>query len=203
MMYKLYFKPLFDFVLALLILVLFAPILCLIFVFLTIVNEGKPIFFQIRPGYQAKPFRIIKFKTMTDARDKDGQLLPDEDRLTFMGKICRKTSLDELPQLINVLKGDLSLVGPRPLLMDYLPKYNKEQARRHDVKPGITGWAQVNGRNTIAWTDKFEMDVYYVDNISFSLDVKILIKTFVNVFTAKDVSIITTELNDFWNGNEG
>lgn len=201
-MYVLYFKPLFDFILALLLLVVFSPLLCVIFVFLTIVNKGRPIFFQIRPGYHGKPFGIIKFKTMTDKKGENGELLPDNKRLTKIGKILRKTSLDELPQLLNVLKGDLSLVGPRPLLMDYLSKYNKEQARRHDVKPGITGWAQVNGRNTIAWKDKFEMDVHYVDNIGFFLDVKILIKTIVNVFTAKDVSLVTTELNDIWYGNE-
>lgn len=201
-MYVLYLKPIFDFVCALLLLLLFAPLLAIVYIVLWYANNGKVYFYQIRPGLHGEPFRIIKFKTMTDERGEDEQLLRNEDRLTFIGKICRKTSIDELPQLINVLKGELSLVGPRPLLMEYLPKYNKEQARRHDVKPGITGWAQVNGRNTIAWKDKFEMDVYYVDNIGFELDVKIFIKTIISVFKAKDVSLVTTKLNDTWYGNK-
>ncbi|BAX82628.1 sugar transferase [Labilibaculum antarcticum] len=201
-MYVSYLKPFFDFICALLLLFLFTPLWLIVHISLWFANNGKVYFYQIRPGLHGEAFRIIKFKTMTDAKDKDGKLLPDEDRLTFMGTICRKTSLDELPQLVNVLKGDLSLVGPRPLLMSYLPLYSKEQARRHDVKPGITGWAQVNGRNTIAWKDKFELDLFYVDNIGFALDVKIFFKTIINVFTAKDVSLVTTKLNDTWYGNK-
>jgi len=201
-MYVSYLKPFFDFSFALFLLVLFAPLWAIVFITLKINNKGKALYYETRPGLHGEPFRIIKFKTMTDERDEDGKLLSNEDRLTFIGKIYRKTSIDELPQLINVLKGDISLIGPRPLRMSYRPLYNKEQARRHDVKPGITGWAQINGRNTISILDKFKLDLYYVDNIGFGFDLKILLKTIVNVFRAKNVSLVTTKLNDIWYGNE-
>jgi lipopolysaccharide/colanic/teichoic acid biosynthesis glycosyltransferase len=201
-MYVLYLKPVIDFVCALILLLLFAPFLAIVFVFLLFTNKGRPIFTQIRPGFHGKPFRIIKFKTMTDEKDIDGKLLPDEDRLTTIGKIIRKTSFDELPQLLNVLKGDISLVGPRPLIMNYLPLYNEEQARRHDVKPGITGWAQVNGRDAISWNEKFRLDVFYVDKISFALDFKILIKTVSSVLSGKDESPATSETMEEWYGNK-
>lgn len=150
---------------------------------------GNPVLFkQTRPGKDEKPFEILKFRTMTDERDSNGNLLPDEERMTKTGDFIRKTSIDELPQLINVLKGDLSLVGPRPLLMEYLPLYTEEQRKRHLVKPGITGWAQINGRNTISWEDKFKLDVWYVENQSFTLDMYILYKTFYNVIKRKDIS---------------
>lgn len=150
---------------------------------------GKPVLFkQTRPGKNEKPFQILKFRTMTDERDSNGELLPDDKRMTKTGNFIRKTSIDELPQLINVLKGDLSLVGPRPLLMEYLPLYTEEQKKRHLVKPGITGWAQVNGRNAISWEDKFKLDVWYVENKSFKLDMYILYKTFYNVIKRKDIS---------------
>lgn len=152
---------------------------------------GKPIFFkQMRPGKDEKPFEILKFRTMTEEKDANGELLPDKDRITKTGDFIRKTSIDELPQLINVLKGDLSLVGPRPLLMDYLPLYTEEQRKRHLVKPGITGWAQVNGRNAISWEEKFKLDVWYVENQSFKLDMFILYKTIVNVINRKDITAI-------------
>lgn len=152
---------------------------------------GKPIFFkQMRPGKDEKPFEILKFRTMTEEKDANGELLPDKDRMTKTGDFIRKTSIDELPQLINVLKGDLSLVGPRPLLMDYLPLYTEEQRKRHLVKPGITGWAQVNGRNAISWEEKFKLDVWYVENQSFKLDMFILYKTIVNVINRKDITAI-------------
>lgn len=165
-----------------------SPIFILLTILLAVANSGNPFFTQIRPGKNARPFRLIKFKTMNDKKDASGKLLPDAERLTAIGKFIRKTSLDELPQLINVLKGDMSLIGPRPLLMEYLPLYNKEQARRHEVKPGITGWAQVNGRNALSWEQKFEYDVYYVDNCSFVLDFKVLIKTTGKVFISEGIS---------------
>lgn len=152
-------------------------------------SMGRPVLFkQQRPGLHGEPFHIYKFRTMTDERDSQGELLPDEQRMTKVGSIIRKTSIDELPQLINVLKGDISLVGPRPLLMEYLPLYSKEQNKRHLVKPGITGWAQVNGRNAISWEDKFKLDVWYVENQSFKLDMYILYKTLINVLNRKDIS---------------
>jgi lipopolysaccharide/colanic/teichoic acid biosynthesis glycosyltransferase len=168
--------------------VVLSPVILLTAVLLLIANNGKPFFFQQRPGKHGRIFRIVKFKTMNDKKDAHGNLLPDADRLTLIGKIVRKTSLDELPQLINVLKGDMSLVGPRPLLVEYLPLYNAQQARRHDVKPGITGWAQVNGRNSISWEDKFRHDVYYVDHVSLVLDIRILFMTVAKVFRAKGVN---------------
>ncbi|MEY9141121.1 MULTISPECIES: sugar transferase [Mammaliicoccus] len=163
---------------------------------------GKPIFFkQTRPGKDEKPFEILKFRTMTDERDLNGELLTDKDRMTKTGDFIRKTSIDELPQLINVLKGDLSLVGPRPLLMDYLPLYTEEQRKRHLVKPGITGWAQVNGRNTISWEEKFKLDVWYVENQSFKLDMFILYKTIMNVIKRKDITATNHVTMEKFRGN--
>lgn len=187
-MYQNIIKPTFDFFAALLGLAITSPILLTVTVLLFIKNNGKPFFFQPRPGYKGKIFNIIKFKTMDDRRDKNGELLPDNIRLHRVGRIVRKLSFDELMQLVNVLKGDMSLIGPRPLLAEYLPLYNQEQARRHDVKPGITGWAQVNGRNTISWEEKFKYDVYYVDNQSFILDIKIFFLTTKKVFGMSDIN---------------
>ena len=176
-MYSYFIKRVLDFVISFLGLIILSPLLILITILLFISNKGKPFFFQVRPGRNGKLFKIIKFKTMNDKTDNEGNLLPDAERLTTFGSFIRRNSLDELPQLFNVLKGDLSLVGPRPLLPEYLPLYSKEQARRHNVKPGITGWAQVNGRNAISWKQKFELDVWYVNHISFKLDLKILFLT--------------------------
>lgn len=187
-MYRQFFKPLLDKLIALIGFVVLSPLFLLATILLFIANLGKPFFFQPRPGKKGRIFRIIKFKTMNDAKDENGQLLPDEKRLTVVGAIVRKTSIDEIPQLLNVLIGDMSLIGPRPLLAEYLPLYNERQRRRHEVKPGITGWAQVNGRNSISWEEKFELDVYYVDHISFLLDVRILLMTVVNVFRGNGIS---------------
>jgi undecaprenyl phosphate N,N'-diacetylbacillosamine 1-phosphate transferase len=187
-MYKIYFKRLFDLISAFTLLLLFSPIILVTLLFLLIANNGSALFFQVRPGYQSKPFVIYKFKTMRDGLDSKGNLLPDEMRLTRIGKIVRALSIDELLQLVNVLKGDMSLVGPRPLLMQYLSRYNPEQSRRHNVRPGITGWAQVNGRNAISWEEKFKLDVEYVEKVSFALDVKILWMTFMNVLQRKDIN---------------
>ncbi len=188
MIYKLVFKRLFDFLFALLVLVLTSPILLITIVLLYFLNDKAVFFLQERPGLNANPFKIIKFKTMNDRKDKEGKLLPDKDRLTSVGKKVRSFSIDELPQMINVLKGDMSIIGPRPLLMRYLPLYTQDQAKRHLVKPGITGLAQVNGRNTISWEKKFEWDVFYVENLSFFLDVKILISTIVKVVKREGIS---------------
>lgn len=187
-MYRLYFKRLFDFLAALLLFVVLSPFILLITILLLWANRGKPFFTQDRPGYREKKIRIIKFKSMTDERDENGRLLPDKDRLTAVGAMLRKTSLDELPQLLNVLKGDMSLVGPRPLLFKYLPLYGPEQKRRHEVRPGITGWAQVNGRNSISWTEKFRHDIYYVDHLSFALDLRILWMTLLKVVRREGVN---------------
>jgi len=177
-MYKYFFKRFLDLTLALCALLVLSPFLLIIIIILHFTNKGAGVFFtQNRPGKDAKIFKVIKFKTMTDERDAAGELLPDDVRLTKIGNFVRSLSIDELPQLINVLKGDMSLIGPRPLLTEYLPLYSKEQARRHEVRPGITGWAQINGRNDISWTKKFEYDVWYVDHISFALDVKIFFLT--------------------------
>lgn len=176
-MYQSFLKPAIDFVIALSALLLLSPLLLLIAVLLALSNRGNPFFVQKRPGKDGRIFKIIKFKTMTDQRDRHGNLLPDYQRLTFMGKVVRKSSLDELPQLINVVKGDMSLVGPRPLLPEYLELYNEEQQKRHDVKPGITGWAQVNGRNALSWEEKFAYDVEYVEKISPALDARIVVNT--------------------------
>lgn len=188
MIYKLIIKRVFDFLISVVCLIVFLPLLVIIFIILTHNNEGKPFFFQKRPGKNEKIFKVIKFKTMTDKRDKNGQLLCDSMRLTNLGEFIRKTSLDELPQLINVIKGDMSLIGPRPLLPEYLPLYTLEQKKRHKVKPGITGWAQVNGRNAISWEKKFEYDVWYVNNISFALDIKILFKTILKVLNKEGIN---------------
>ena len=191
-MYKNFFKRLFDFTIALFALICLSPIILVVTIWLHFANKGAGAFFtQERPGKDAKIFRVIKFKTMTDERDIDGKLLPDAQRLTKVGRLVRSTSLDELPQLFNVLKGDMALIGPRPLLVKYLPIYTPTQMRRHEVRPGITGWAQVNGRNNISWTKKFEMDVWYVDNCSLFLDLKIIYKTIMNVIKRKDIAIST------------
>lgn len=185
-------KVLLDFVVALLTLVLLSPLFLLILILLAITNNGAPFFIQKRPGKHEKIFKILKFKTMNDRKDDEGNLLPDHDRMTPIGKIIRNSSLDELPQLLNVLKGDMSFVGPRPLLISYLPRYNKEQARRHNVKPGITGWAQVNGRNAISWEEKFTYDSWYVDHISFLTDFRILLKTIHKVIKREGISASDT-----------
>ncbi len=186
--YRNIIKPLADFWSALLLLVVLSPIILITIFFLAIANRGSIFFLQQRPGLNSIPFNIIKFKTMRDAFDKNGNPLPDDVRITKVGKIVRSASIDELLQLINVLKGDMSLVGPRPLLMRYLKLYSPLQARRHEVKPGITGWAQVNGRNAISWEEKFRLDVDYVDNQSFWLDFRILWMTFLNVINRRDIS---------------
>ena len=187
-MYTTYLKRPIDFILALVGLLILSPIFIIVWLGLFFANNGKPFFFQKRPGKGERIFSIIKFKTMNDKKDEQGNLLPDAKRLTPIGKFVRKTSLDEIPQLINVLKGDMSLVGPRPLRINYLPLYSEEEKKRHLVKPGITGWAQVNGRNSISWKEKFKYDIYYVDHLSWSLDVRILLLTIKTVFTGKDVN---------------
>lgn len=188
-MYRRGIKRLLDILLSAAALIIASPVFLTILILLSIYNKGAGAFFtQSRPGKKGKIFKVIKFKSMTDEKDIDGNLLPNEQRITSIGKFIRKTSLDELPQLINVLKGDMSLIGPRPLRVDYLPLYSKEQARRHDVRPGITGWAQVNGRNTISWTEKFKLDVWYVDHISFTLDIKILYMTLLKVIKRSDIN---------------
>ena len=187
-MYKRFFKRFCDFGISLIALIIISPILLLVTIWLHFANKGAgALFFQERPGKDGKIFKVIKFKTMTDERDAEGNLLPDEVRLTKVGRFVRSTSIDELPQLINVLKGYMSLIGPRPLLVDFLPLYSPFQARRHEVRPGITGWAQVNGRNTVKYSKKFVYDVWYVDHLSFSLDFQILYKTISNVIIRKDI----------------
>lgn len=187
-MYKNLFKRQIDFCIVFTALLFIWPMLVVVAIWLKIANKGDAFFLQPRPGKDGKIFKVIKFKTMTDERDADGNLLPDDMRLTNVGRFVRSTSIDELPQLINVLKGDMSLIGPRPLLVQYLPLYDAEQARRHEVRPGITGWAQVNGRNAISWTRKFELDVWYVDHISFLFDIKILFLTIKKVFVREGIS---------------
>lgn len=187
-MYKNYFKRIFDFIIAFVGFIILSPIFIFVTIGLYFANDGKPFFFQARPGLNGKIFKIIKFKTMNDKKDANGNLLPDADRITPLGAFVRKTSLDEIPQLINVLKGDMAIIGPRPLLPQYLSLYNNDQKRRHDVRPGITGWAQVNGRNAISWTKKFELDVWYVDHVSFSTDVKVFFTTFKKVFKSEGIS---------------
>ena len=202
-MYKYFFKRLIDFIIVFCVLVVIWPILLIITLWLHFANKGAGAFFaQERPGKGGKVFKVIKFKTMTDERDADGNLLPDADRLTNVGRFVRSTSIDELPQLINVLKGDMALIGPRPLLVQYLPLYSKEQARRHDVRPGITGWAQVNGRNAISWTKKFELDVWYVDHCSFWLDVKIIFLTIKKVFVREGISQEGQATMEFFTGKK-
>ena len=192
-MYKLYIKRILDFLISFIVLLIICPLLLLISIWLYYANNGAGAFFlQERPGKNGKIFRIIKFKTMTDDKDSHGNFLPDEQRLTRAGRFVRSTSIDELPQLINVLKGDMSLIGPRPLLPQYLPLYSKEQSRRHDVRPGITGWAQINGRNNISWTKKFELDVWYVDNCTLLTDIKIIWISINKVLKREDINNDTT-----------
>jgi len=197
-----FFKPLADFVVALTVFVILSPVFIIVVCWLTIANSGKPFFFQRRPGKNEKIFKVIKFKTMNDRKDKQGNLLPDADRLTPIGRFVRKTSLDEVPQLLNVIKGDMSIVGPRPLLEEYLPLYNPTQQLRHSVKPGITGWAQVNGRNAISWKQKFEYDVWYVNNIGFLLDFRILLLTVRNVAKSEGISSGTSVTMEKFTGKE-
>lgn len=181
-------KYILDFLVALLVLLLASPLMVILWLLLLVANQGNPFFLQQRPGKNERIFTIVKFKTMNDRKDASGTLLPDAQRLTAVGRIIRKTSLDELPQLFNVLKGDMSLIGPRPLHVRYLPRYNDFQKRRHEVRPGITGWAQVNGRNALSWEDKFKLDVWYVDNASFLLDIKILWLTVMKVLKSEGIS---------------
>ena len=193
-MYKHFFKRFFDFWIALIALICISPILLVVTVWLHFANKGAgAFFFQERPGKDGKIFKVIKFKTMTDERDANGELLPDADRLTRVGRLVRSTSIDELPQLFNVLKGDMSLIGPRPLLVQYLPLYSKEQARRHEVRPGISGWAQCHGRNNISWTEKFKLDVWYVDHVSLMTDLKVIFITIKKVILKEDINQVGGE----------
>lgn len=188
-MYKHFFKRFFDFCISLIALICISPILLVVTIWLHFANKGAgAFFFQERPGKDGKIFKVIKFKTMTDERDEKGELLPDADRLTKVGRFVRSTSIDELPQLINVLKGDMALIGPRPLLVQYLPLYSKEQARRHEVRPGISGWAQCHGRNSISWTEKFKLDVWYVDHVSLLTDLKVIFITIGKVLKRDGIS---------------
>ncbi|MBF0598338.1 sugar transferase [Faecalibacter rhinopitheci] len=200
-MYQHYLKRLFDFTIALIGIICLSPLILVVTIGLYFANQGKPFFFQARPGLNEKIFHIIKFKTMNDKKDVNGNLLSDAERLTPIGAFVRKTSLDEIPQLINVLKGDMSLIGPRPLLPHYLPLYNEVQKKRHLVRPGITGWAQVNGRNAISWQKKFELDVWYVDHISFATDVKVFLTTFKKVFFREDINQEGQVTIEPFNGN--
>ncbi len=200
-MYKKIIKRFLDFIIALIGLILILPLFVLVIVGLFFANHGKPFFFQLRPGKNGQLFKIIKFKTMNDKKDENGNLLSDDYRLTKIGAFVRKTSLDEIPQLLNVLKGDMSLIGPRPLLPEYLPLYNESQRRRHEVKPGITGWAQVNGRNAISWEQKFEYDVWYVENVSFLLDLKILYQTIKKVFKREGITAENSVSAEAFKGN--
>lgn len=199
-MYKSFLKPSFDFIFSFILLLILSPVLLIVITLLYFFNQKNVFFLQSRPGKNEKVFKIIKFKTMTDQKDDFGNLLPDEFRLTKMGKFVRKTSLDELPQLINVLKGDMSFIGPRPLLVSYLSLYNEEQKKRHLIKPGITGWAQVNGRNTITWAQKFIYDVYYVNNISFLLDAKIFLLTIKKVLKREGINTVGQATTESFNG---
>ena len=187
-MYKIFLKRLIDLFFSIVILLIVSPILFLFTIILFFINKGEPFFLQERPGFKERPFKVIKFRSMNNNKDKNGMLMPDNIRLTPIGRFIRKTSIDELPQLINVLKGDMSLVGPRPLLFKYIPLYSEEQKKRYLAKPGISGWAQVNGRNSISWTEKFKLDVYYVENISMWLDIKILWLTFLKVIMSEGVN---------------
>ena len=201
-MYKHFLKRVIDFFISLIALLLIGWFLVIVATWLHFANKGAGAFFtQERPGKGGKIFKVIKFKTMTDERDENGELLPDEDRLTKVGKFIRSTSIDELPQLINVLKGDMALIGPRPLLPEYLPLYSKEQARRHEVRPGISGWAQCHGRNAISWTEKFKFDVWYVDHVSLMTDLKVIFITIKNVLMRKDINSETAATMEAFNGN--
>lgn len=201
-MYKNCFKRVFDFIISLIALLLIGWFLIIIAIWLHFANKGAgAFFFQERPGKNAKIFKVIKFKTMTDERDSEGNLLPDEVRLTKVGKFVRSTSIDELPQLINVLKGDMALIGPRPLLPQYLPLYSPEQARRHEVRPGISGWAQCHGRNAISWTEKFKLDVWYVDHLSFATDLKVIWITIMKVLKRADINEAGQATMEAFNGH--
>lgn len=200
-MYTSFFKRLIDISISLLGLVVLSPLLIVITLLLFIANEGNPFFYQKRPGKDEVIFTIIKFKTMNDKKDGDGKFLPDFQRMTNIGRFIRKYSLDEIPQLFSVLKGDMSLIGPRPLLVEYLPRYTERQRKRHKVKSGITGWAQVNGRNSISWQKKFELDIYYVENLSFLLDLEIILKTVVKVFKKEGVNSSESDTMTVFEGN--
>lgn len=203
MMYRHFLKRATDFSIALLVLVLLSPFLLMVAVWLHFVNKGAGAFFlQERPGRNAVPFKVIKFKTMSDERDSSGNLLPDAERLTKAGRFIRSTSIDELPQLVNVLKGDMALVGPRPLLVQYLPLYTPEEARRHEVRPGITGWAQCHGRNAISWKEKFALDVWYVDHYSFRVDLQVILMTIKNVLRRSDISSATSSTMEVYTGDK-
>ena len=201
-MYKIFFKPLLDFVLSLLGIIVTSPLFLIVIIALLFANKGKVFFLQKRPGKNEEIFKIIKFRTMNDKRDAHGNLLPDEERLTSIGKLVRKTSLDEIPQLINVLLGNMSLIGPRPLLPEYLPLYNDFQKKRHLIKPGITGWAQINGRNAVDWEKKFMFDVWYVENMSFLLDLQIMFLTLKKVLKLEGVNREREATNIAFKGNE-
>ena len=203
-MYKCFFKRLIDFLIVLTALLVLWPFLLIIYLWLSIANKGAgAIFYQERPGLHGKIFKVMKFKSMTDERDAEGNLLPDADRLTKVGRFVRSTSIDELPQLINVLKGDMALIGPRPLLVQYLPLYSKEQMRRHEVRPGISGWAQCHGRNAISWTDKFKLDVWYVDHLSLVTDLKVIFITIKKVLCREDINTTTgkSATMEYFNGH--
>lgn len=200
-LYKHFLKRIFDFCISLVALIIISPILLVITIWLHFANKGAgAFFFQERPGKDAKIFKVIKFKTMTDERDDEGKLLPDAQRLTKVGRLVRSTSIDELPQLINVLKGDMSLIGPRPLLVQYLPLYNEEQKRRHEVRPGISGWAQCHGRNAISWTEKFKLDVWYVDHCTLWTDIRVIFITIKNVLMRKDINSATAATMEAFDG---
>ena len=201
-MYKNIFKPVLDLILSLVAFIILLPMFLILILFFAIANNGKPFFFQTRPGKNNRVFKIVKFKTMNDRKDSNGNLLADEDRLTSIGRFVRKTSLDEIPQLLNVIKGDMSLVGPRPLLIEYLSLYDEDQVRRHEVRPGITGWAQVNGRNAISWQEKFRLDVWYVDHISLLLDIKIICLTIVKVFKSEGITSEKSVTIEKFEGNQ-
>ncbi len=201
-MYKHFFKRFFDFWIALIVLIILSPLLLFVTIWLHFANKGAGAFFlQERPGYKGRLFRVVKFKTMTDERDANGKLLDDEHRLTPIGKFIRSTSIDELPQFLNVLKGDMALIGPRPLLVQYLPLYSQEQMRRHDVRPGITGWAQCHGRNELSWTKKFELDVWYVDHISLATDIKVVWLTIKTILRREGISHEGMATMEYFNGN--
>ena len=201
-MYKHFFKRFFDFWISLMAIICISPVLLVVTIWLHFANKSAgAFFFQERPGKDAKIFKVIKFKTMTDERDSEGNLLPDEKRLTKVGKFIRSTSIDELPQFINVFKGDMALIGPRPLLVQYLPLYSPEQARRHEVRPGISGWAQCHGRNAISWSEKFKLDVWYVDHCTLWTDIKVIFITIKNVLMRKDINSATAATMEVFNGN--
>ena len=200
-MYKKVFKRILDFSISVVALILFLPVIVTLIIILMFANNGKPFYFQKRPGKNTKIFTIIKFKTMKDQKNNESELINQAQRITKIGAFVRKTSLDELLQLVNVLKGDMSLIGPRPLLIEYLPLYNKEQARRHMVKPGITGWAQVNGRTALSWKERFALDVWYVDHLSFNIDLRILLKTIQKIFNREAMSSIEHASFSLWDGN--